>query len=233
MAHRINDRWLWLGFGVFIFFAARSIRSAIKETVLLTEIDPAQYEDKDDKHVKQPEDGKNTQLEICIANELIITPAIDLATLKTLATSPNTNIANAAMSLIITRFARTPYASMILGQDSRSKDPSIRNQARTAIAFINDWPWPFHADRDAGFDLPWTPPRHHSADADDDGVELTLDSLPDLIHPTEVDEQFAEVRRPRAPHDDVETDRRRRRREAMVLHEGGGGIVEADIIRPR
>ncbi|KAK5124109.1 hypothetical protein LTR85_001812 [Meristemomyces frigidus] len=235
MAPRIDDRWLWLGFGVFIFFAARNIRNAIKDTVILTEIDPAQYEDNDEKGKKQPEDS------------------IDLAALKTLATSPNPNIANAAISLIVTRFAQMPSASQTLAQDSYSKDETIRRQARTAVTFLKDYPLPPYGDGDTGFELPWTPTRHHPADDDDAAFEWTPDSLPDLIDPREADEQLTlgdgvraiptpvgrwsdgtgDIPEPRAAHGALETERRRRRREAMVLHEGSGGIVEGDIIRPR
>ncbi|KAK4550196.1 hypothetical protein LTR36_003163 [Oleoguttula mirabilis] len=249
MAPRIDDRWLWLGFGVFIFFAARNIRAAIKDTLILTELDPAQYEDKNEKGRKQPED------------------AINLAALKTLATSPNPNIANAAISLLVTRFAQTPRASQILAKDTYSRDETLRRQARTAVTFLKDWPLP-PADIDrgaAGFDMPWTPPLRQRGDEldggdddDDEGndgaFEGTPDSLPDLIDPitTAVDERLAlgvgptpstvspwaegvglAIPQPRVPHAAPETERRRRRREAMVLHEGGGGIVEGDIIRPR
>ena len=55
MAPRVDDRWVWLGFGVFLFFAARQLRQGIRETVRLTEIDPAQYEDLEDKDEKSPE----------------------------------------------------------------------------------------------------------------------------------------------------------------------------------
>lgn len=56
MALRIDDRWVWLGFGVFLFFAARQLRNSIEETVRLTEIDPAQYEDREERDKKSPED---------------------------------------------------------------------------------------------------------------------------------------------------------------------------------
>lgn len=59
MPPRIDDRWVWLGFGVFLFFAARNIRYAIKDTIRLTEIDPAQFEDDIVTSRKQPEDCKS------------------------------------------------------------------------------------------------------------------------------------------------------------------------------
>lgn len=63
MALRIDDRWLWLGFGVFLFVAARQIRHGISETVWLTEIDPAQYLESERKDDKPPEDGKSIIVE--------------------------------------------------------------------------------------------------------------------------------------------------------------------------
>ena len=63
MAPRIDDRWVWLGFGVFLFFAARQLRRGIRETVRLTEIDPAQYEDLENKDEKTPEDCTSTNVD--------------------------------------------------------------------------------------------------------------------------------------------------------------------------
>ena len=47
MAPKIDDRWAWLGFGIFLFFAAKGIRYAIEDLVRLSEIDPYQFEPKD------------------------------------------------------------------------------------------------------------------------------------------------------------------------------------------
>ena len=55
MAPKVNDRWLWLGFSVFVFLAAKGIQYAITDTVRLTEIDPYQYESK--KKDDKPEDS--------------------------------------------------------------------------------------------------------------------------------------------------------------------------------
>ncbi|KAI7181657.1 hypothetical protein KC316_g8700 [Hortaea werneckii] len=141
MALRIDDRWVWLGFGVFLFFAARQLRKSIEETVRLTEIDPAQYEDREERDKKPPEDS------------------ISVETLKILADSPNPNIANSAISLIVTRFASAKSASEMLARDAYSSDPKLRSQARTAIAFLKDWPLPPGSDRDPTLEMPWTPDR--------------------------------------------------------------------------
>ncbi|KAI6875759.1 hypothetical protein KC323_g266 [Hortaea werneckii] len=233
MAPRIDDRWVWLGFGVFLFFAVRQLRNSIQETVLLTEIDPAQYEDREERDKKSPEDS------------------ISVETLKILADSPNPNIANSAISLIVTRFASAKSASEMLAQDAYSSDPKLRSQARTAIAFLKDWPLPPGSDRDPTLDMPWTPDRPSRGyglrdDADEDdfaGIEWMPETLPELIDSGMVDggavrRTGMEVvgglhSRPRMLAEDDEVERRRRRREAMVLHEGGGRVVEDDIIRPR
>jgi hypothetical protein len=60
MPTRIDDRWLWLGFGVFVFFAARGIRYAIKDITQLTKIDPDQYESQSKLTGEQPEDSRST-----------------------------------------------------------------------------------------------------------------------------------------------------------------------------
>ena len=56
MTSRIHDRWLWLGLGIFVFFAAKGIRYAITDVVRLTKIDPAQYEPIN-KNEERPEDS--------------------------------------------------------------------------------------------------------------------------------------------------------------------------------
>ena len=61
MPLQIGDRYLWLGFGVFIFFAAQGIRYAISDMVRLTEIDPYQYE---------PRNKKDDQPEDCMSNDM-------------------------------------------------------------------------------------------------------------------------------------------------------------------
>ena len=57
MPPKIDDRWLWLGFGIFIFFAAKGIRYAINDTVRLTRLDPLQHEPKKKQKEHRPEDG--------------------------------------------------------------------------------------------------------------------------------------------------------------------------------
>ncbi|KAF2764782.1 hypothetical protein EJ03DRAFT_15979 [Teratosphaeria nubilosa] len=122
MAFRLDDRHLALGLGIFLFAAAWGIRYAIKDVNALTEIEP--LEPLEDDTLQRPED------------------LIDLSTLKTLAESPNHNIAHSAISLIVTRFASMPNAHEILAQDCYSKNEKVRSQARTALKFLKDYPFP-------------------------------------------------------------------------------------------
>ncbi|EME38263.1 hypothetical protein DOTSEDRAFT_57407 [Dothistroma septosporum NZE10] len=120
MPTRIDDRYLWLGFGVFFFFAAKGIRHAITNTVRLTELDPISTRSDEDES-RQPEDR------------------IAISTLKTLALSPNPSIASSAASLIVTRFASLPDAAEIISTDLYSKDEDTRRRAKQAIAYLQDW----------------------------------------------------------------------------------------------
>lgn len=55
MSPKIDDRCLWLGFGIFFFAAAHGIRYAITDIVRLTAIQPLQKEE--EAKEPQPEDG--------------------------------------------------------------------------------------------------------------------------------------------------------------------------------
>ncbi|KAH9809172.1 hypothetical protein Tdes44962_MAKER06199 [Teratosphaeria destructans] len=134
MAFRLDDRHLALGLGIFLFAAAWGIRYAIKDINALTEIEPLEPLQED--IVQRPED------------------LIELSTLETLAESPNHNIAHSAISLIVTRFASMPDAHEILAQDCYSKNERVRSQARTALNFLKDYPFP--ADLSAGQHIPLT-----------------------------------------------------------------------------
>jgi hypothetical protein len=59
MPSRIDDRWLWFGFGAVLLFAVRGIRHAIPDLIRLTKIDPYQYEPNNKKE-ERPEDCENT-----------------------------------------------------------------------------------------------------------------------------------------------------------------------------
>ena len=57
MPPRIDDRWLWLGFGIFIFVAARGMRYAIEDIVQLTQLEPSRNESQNNEKDELPEDS--------------------------------------------------------------------------------------------------------------------------------------------------------------------------------
>jgi hypothetical protein len=63
MAHRIDDRWLWLGTGALLFIAFKSISYAIHDTVRLTEVEPLTTKEQDEDQQRQPEDCTYTSKE--------------------------------------------------------------------------------------------------------------------------------------------------------------------------
>jgi len=243
MLSRMDDRWLWLGFGIFFFFAARGIRRAITDITTLTAAGPSEPQE-DIVPAPQPEDS------------------ISLETLKTLASSHNENIANSAINLIIARFIELPNAHEIIAQDASSSNETIRRKARSTIAFLKTWPLP---PGTSGQHIPVELPRDTSLIPPPDPPPQTIDEWEAYFRSRPIDLSSAGMARednleewmvpsserpiagwtaiPRAlplhDHSDIanamesyDTIQRRRRREAMVLHEGPGGIGESDIIRP-
>jgi hypothetical protein len=61
MAHRIDDRWLWLGTGALLLIAFKSISYAIHDTVRLTEVEPLTTKEQDEDQQRQPEDCMQNQ----------------------------------------------------------------------------------------------------------------------------------------------------------------------------
>lgn len=183
---------------------------------------------------------------------LILTPspALTVHDLRILADSPHPNIANAAISLIISRFARLPHATQTITKDLASSDAATRQRAHTVVHFLRNYDdVPF----DARGTLPISPPGYSSpthwsdvlSEPSEDG---RAGSLPDLgaelvdgggmIVPSIEDPVagWENVPRERALSGNEEADdaeARRRRREAMVLHEGRGAVTGSDILRPR
>ncbi|KAF2218043.1 hypothetical protein CERZMDRAFT_64117 [Cercospora zeae-maydis SCOH1-5] len=121
MATRIGDRSLWLGAGVFFYFAAKYIKHAVTDIVRLTELDPAQFPANDADHSTHPEES------------------VEVRTLKTLCLSPNDSIAAAAHSLVIRRFAAQPNAINILRHDIDSKNPETSRRAKQAVQYLYEY----------------------------------------------------------------------------------------------
>ena len=177
--------------------------------------------------------------------------AISLENLKLLADSPNTNIANAATSLIVERFVKHPNAAQSLAKDFISPDEETRNRANLINSFLIEWGFPsgLMAPKSRRCSLPLIPTSpplltsnsemeltteqlsRRLGDGDGQGAEWAAGVLiPSPLNPvagwTNVPRE-----RPVDENDGDEVERRRRRREAMVLHEGAGRVVEGDIIR--
>ncbi|KAK3714672.1 hypothetical protein LTR37_007652 [Vermiconidia calcicola] len=240
MVPTVDDRWLWLGFGIIIICAVKGIRYAVSDIVDLTAIDPYPDEPKPKKHEEQPEDSESTE----------------------------TNIANTAISVIIERFSKQdPNAYQNIVRDLRSKNERTREQAKMAINFLHDRPLPPALERQrrpysplgyASDSLVVTLParrrtaRHLTSDdlARPEGMATGPDpSFEDLAEEAEAQMDstaereivpseenpvagWTNVPRERPVAGEDEAERRRNRREAMVLHEGEGGVLESDIIRP-
>ncbi|KYG42837.1 hypothetical protein M433DRAFT_387594 [Acidomyces richmondensis BFW] len=243
MPSRIDDRWLWMGFGIFFFFAARGIRRTIKDINTLIATDPSESQEKF-RNPPQPEDS------------------ISLETLKTLASSPNSNIANSAINLIIARFIELPDAHEIIAKDASSSNETIRKKARSTIAFLRAWPLPLgmsgqHIPIELPRDSSLIPPPGLPPQSIDEweayfrsrpidlnsGVMDRQDDLEEWVVPSSERPIAGWTAIPRAlplqVHGEIDNAmesydaiQRRRRREAMVLHEGPGWFGESDIIRP-
>nr|POF19944.1 hypothetical protein CFP56_52193 [Quercus suber]POF19946.1 hypothetical protein CFP56_52195 [Quercus suber] len=121
MPYHLNDRWLWLGFGIFAALAAHGIRFAIKDIVRLTRIDPVQLRDSIEPSGEQGEAPE------------------DFATLATLMRSPNASIADSAISLFLARCWRDPRIGRGLDEDMDSGDARRYWRAKRALTFMRAW----------------------------------------------------------------------------------------------
>ncbi|KAI5258605.1 hypothetical protein E4T42_00588 [Aureobasidium subglaciale] len=118
MSWEIRDRYLWLGFGAFLFVAVRQISSSLHTTIKLSEV----Y---DPDHAKAAND---TQAE----------DAVSLEALSTLVTSPNQDISNSAISLILSRFAQDEQATSSLTIDLFSSSPATRLKAKQSLDLFDN-----------------------------------------------------------------------------------------------
>lgn len=173
--------------------------------------------------------------------KLTTPPAISLDVLQTLATSPNPNISNSAIDLIVARCWKTEGLIESVQADAASSDPALRGKARTAVAFL-------HAEA-AGNSMGRASPHDGLGRRLSPSVisnDYEFDNGPTresewvraarergFTIPSEEDPVAGWAAVPRERDSSDEAELRRRRREAMVLHEGVGGLGEEDIIRPR
>ncbi|KAK5112479.1 hypothetical protein LTR62_004236 [Meristemomyces frigidus] len=130
MAPRLDDRYVWLGFAAFFTLAFYGLRYTIKYTPSSPRRDSiASPSDGGDRN-ERPEDS------------------ITLATLRTLATSTNLNIAKAAKDIIIQRFISSPESHEMLKRDAASVDVNLRRQSGIALRFLYE----LYDDADPEFD---------------------------------------------------------------------------------
>lgn len=117
MALRIDDRWLWLGLGVFTFFAIKGVAYGLREVVRLTEVS------------KQPPcPRKHTQLS---------EDAIKTESLETLATCSNVEIRKAATKILCDRFMKNSEAKQLLISDFNSPNPELQENALKALTLLD------------------------------------------------------------------------------------------------
>ncbi|KAK6432239.1 hypothetical protein LTR95_011589 [Oleoguttula sp. CCFEE 5521] len=202
MASRINDRWLWLGAGITLYIMAHGIRYAVRDILRLTEVP----------------DEWGTDVE---TKQATVEDSIPISTLKTLYSSPNSNISEAATALIMTRYRQTPDTRKSIERDAVSADEDVAFRAKRTLSFIRDWEV-LH-DRQITSANP-TPTGSDDGTIDDQGG---VDSAAAFAG------WDAVPRPPQAEHSSRDLEARRRRRNAWVHHEAQDGSIDADdIIQP-
>ncbi|OQO00486.1 hypothetical protein B0A48_13835 [Cryoendolithus antarcticus] len=221
MVTRIDDRWLWLGASVTLFLMAHGIRYAIRDILRLTEI-PDDWDS--NVEVKQ-ENIENSALHMkslgCPSGVDFNFKGIPIATLKTLYSSPNFNISDAATALIMTRYRQSPETRKSIERDAVSADEDVAFRAKRTLSFIRDWE--VLRDREIASAIP-TPA------GSDDG---TLDDRNGAGSAAAFAGWDAVPRPPQADHTSQDLEARRRRRNAWIHHEAeDGSLVEDDIIQP-
>lgn len=251
MAHRIDDRWLWLGAGIALVLTIKGISYAITDTVRLTQVKPL-GKDQDEELQRQPEDctSKPFHYKPCV---LTILPAIPLDVLRTLATSPNPNISKSAIDLIAARCVKTSSLVSSVQADAASSDTDLRRKARAAMHFLSGWTLgsdmgnpvppgmrtggstgalnlsPSMLSLDSSFEFDGQgmalPPRRGAQHYDQGGVFQTFENGDTAVWTTVARDSNGEV--------ESAARRRQRHREVMVLHGGDEVLREEEIIRPR
>ncbi|KAL9079475.1 MAG: hypothetical protein Q9157_001638 [Trypethelium eluteriae] len=119
MAPRIDDRWLWFGFGAFLFFAVKGISRALIDIVDLTTI---------------AEEPEPVQDPVQVQEN-----SISLTSLETLAHHPSDDIRRASARILLKRFLSHPSAPALFLSDLDSLDPSTRLSAQVTADFIREY----------------------------------------------------------------------------------------------
>nr|OQO19351.1 hypothetical protein B0A51_12813 [Rachicladosporium sp. CCFEE 5018] len=199
MATRIDDRWLWLGASITLFLMAHGIRHAIHDILRLTEVT----------------DDWDTNIE---AKQETVENSIPVSTLKTLHSSPNVNISEAATALIIARYRQSPQTREAIRRDAASMDEGTAFRAKRTLSFIRDW----EVTHDCGIKSADPTPAGSGTDEGDDegdqGAAAVFAGWDAVPRPLQADQTSQ----------DMET--RRRRRNAWIHHEVEDGSIDADDI---
>ncbi|KAF2442276.1 hypothetical protein P171DRAFT_417293 [Karstenula rhodostoma CBS 690.94] len=122
MVHHIEDRWLWLGLGIFTFFAVKGVAHGLRRIVTLTEV-----------HKAPPPIPPNRTED-----------AIKAASLATLATCENVEIRKAATKILLDRFIAHPSAYKHLIRDANSRNEERKYAAYLAFGLLEDYGYVGH-----------------------------------------------------------------------------------------
>lgn len=117
MTPRVGDHWLWLGLGVFTFFAIKGVAHGLREVVRLTEV--SEQPPCLRKHPQSSEDAIKTE------------------SLETLATCSNVEIRKAATKILCDRFMKNSEAKQLLITDFHSHSPELQESALKALKLLD------------------------------------------------------------------------------------------------
>ncbi|KAF2831152.1 hypothetical protein CC86DRAFT_135372 [Ophiobolus disseminans] len=121
----IPDRYLWLGLGVFTFFAVQHVSRGLRTIRALTEL-----------HNPPSSPPLPSQPAHLPPNPTHQEDAIKTSSLLTLATSPNIDIRNSATKILCHRFYANRAAKKLLVKDLNSKNEEIRHRAHLAFDLL-------------------------------------------------------------------------------------------------
>ncbi|PVI08030.1 hypothetical protein DM02DRAFT_608129 [Periconia macrospinosa] len=218
MAPTIEDRYLWLGLGVFTFIAVKAVSAGLRHIVTLTEVhnpttppplppppatssrDPS-FSSSSSPPPTQPQNKEDT---------------IKTASLSVLATCTNIEIRRAATKILCDRFMSNPSAGRLLLKDLASDDAETVHRARLALNLLED----YEALSGSG-----SRSRQQREEMWGLGGVMGISGRGD----GGAGGVGGNAREGVAGRDPEERDLRRRRREAMVLNEGDRPVSQEDV----
>ncbi|KAF2203764.1 hypothetical protein GQ43DRAFT_469718 [Delitschia confertaspora ATCC 74209] len=146
MATRIEDRWLWLGVGVFTLIAIKSVSHGLQSLLHLTTIhNPPKLT----PTIPKPQLSSGVD-------------SIKNSSLEILATCDNQQIRKAATTLLWHRLFSNPEAVLLLLADLDSDDPEVRRRAQKANLLLQRY------DPSYERGLLWEPRRRGREDSFDE-----------------------------------------------------------------